>query len=132
MIFGVGTDIVDIQRMERAIERHGARFAKRLLSETEFQEYQTAQRPAAFLAKRFAAKEATVKAMGTGFHCGVRPHHISVGKDESGRPIVQLLSRAQLVAADKGIGDVYLSIADERRYAIAYATATIKEPALSA
>ncbi len=124
MIIGVGTDIVDIQRIEKAIIRFGARFARKLLSEAEFREYQSASHPPAFLAKRFAAKEATVKAMGIGFRHGVRPSHISVKHDELGRPTVELLGRAGVIAADKGIAHVYISVADERHYAVAFVTAT--------
>jgi len=127
VIFGIGTDIVDIQRIEKALARFGSRFAQRLLSASEYQEYQSAAQPSAFLAKRFAAKEATVKAMGIGFRHGVRPSHISVQKDDGGRPTIQLLSRACAIAADKGIAYIHLSLADERRYAIAFATAITKD-----
>ncbi len=127
MIVGVGTDIVDIQRIEKAIARFGPRFARKLLSEAEFHEYQSVTHPPAFLAKRFAAKEATVKAMGIGFRHGVRPSHISVKHDELGRPAVELLSRVGVIAVDKGIAHVHISIADERHYALAFATATTKE-----
>lgn len=132
MIVGIGTDIVDIERIDKAIARFGSRLAQRLLSDSELLEYQSSSRPSAFLAKRFAAKEATAKAMGLGFRHGLRPSHISVEHDATGRPAIQLLSRASVIAADKGIAHVHLSLADERRYAIAFATATTKESTITA
>lgn len=123
MIVGIGTDIVDIRRMEKAISRFGERFAQKILSDTELGEYQAASRQPAFLAKRFAAKEATVKAMGTGFRSGLRPTHISVEHDELGRPLIQLSSAAKTLASELGISRVHISVADEQRYAVAFATA---------
>ncbi|MBL1294151.1 MAG: holo-ACP synthase [Thiotrichales bacterium] len=123
MIVGIGTDIVDIQRIEKAISCFGERFAQKILSDREFGDYQSASSQPAFLAKRFAAKEATVKALGTGFRSGLRPSHISVEHDELGRPCIQLLSIAQTIANDLGVSCVHISVADEQRYAVAFATA---------
>ena len=67
MIFGIGTDIVETQRMQDLLDKHGVKAAHKILSETELVEFEQAVNQAAFLAKRFAAKEATAKAFGTGF-----------------------------------------------------------------
>ena len=73
MIFGIGTDIVSVQRMRRNLGRYGERFARRILSESELEEFRATAKPENFLAKRFAAKEAAAKAMGTGFSGGLFP-----------------------------------------------------------
>ncbi len=120
MIFGIGTDIVQISRMEQSLEKLGERFSKRILSESEYAEYEKVLNKAAFLAKRFAAKEATVKALGTGFRDGISMRHISVGHDEIGKPLLILTDVAKKISADKQVKQMHLSIADETKYAVAY------------
>ncbi|MGH8120830.1 MAG: holo-ACP synthase, partial [Gammaproteobacteria bacterium] len=70
MIYGVGIDLVTVRRMQENIDRYGSRFAGKILHPDEMQEFRTAARPAGFLARRFAAKEALAKALGTGFSNG--------------------------------------------------------------
>jgi holo-[acyl-carrier protein] synthase len=65
VIFGVGTDVVEIERIEKALKRFGERFAQRVLCEPELRRFRSHNKPAAYLAKRFAAKEAFTKALGT-------------------------------------------------------------------
>jgi len=120
MIFGVGTDIVKISRMEKNLASHGERFAKRILSEAEFSDYANVVSKGAFLAKRFAAKEAAVKALGTGFRDGISMTHISVGHDDLGKPLLVFADAALKIATDKNIKAMHLSIADEKEYAVAY------------
>lgn len=122
MIFGVGTDIVRIDRMERNIGRYGHRFAQRILAAAEYEEYRSARRPARFLAKRFAAKEAAVKALGTGFSDGVSPRQIAVAHDPRGKPTLVYHGRAEALCRDVCIHDSHLSLADEEEYAIAFVT----------
>ena len=86
MIFGIGTDIVRVTRMQRSLERYGQRFAERILAAEELAEFSLEARKAHFLAKRFAAKEAAAKAMGTGFRDGLALRHIAVGHDALGKP----------------------------------------------
>jgi holo-[acyl-carrier protein] synthase len=86
VIHGVGTDIVAIARIERMLAEHGERAAAKLLAATEMERYRQASRPAAFLAKRFAAKEALGKALGLGLRDPAALHNIAVLSDGIGRP----------------------------------------------
>ncbi|MEW6646946.1 MAG: holo-ACP synthase [Pseudomonadota bacterium] len=122
MIYGIGTDIVAVARMGRALQRHGIRFAERILNAAELADYQLAAHPDRFLAKRFAAKEAASKALGTGFSQGLSLHDISVAHDAAGKPMLHFSGRALDLLEARGIGEHFLSLADEHDYAIAYVT----------
>jgi holo-[acyl-carrier protein] synthase len=120
MIYGIGTDIVSIKRIEDALFRFGDRFLHRILNETEVAEYAQSAQPARFLAKRFAAKEAFSKAFGTGIGGEIGWHDVAVGHDTRGKPIIN--SSAQLVArlAKSEIKNSHISISDESEHAIAF------------
>ena len=120
MIFGIGTDIVKVQRMSDNLQKYGDRFAQKILSDSEFLEFSDHSNQGAFLAKRFAAKEAAVKAFGTGFRNGISMKHISVGHDELGKPILEFSGIANEVIQEKNIISSHLSIADENDFAVAY------------
>ena len=122
MIFGIGTDIVHIERMRENLEKYGDKFAQRVLTNNELNEFTEKNDKAAFLAKRFAAKEATAKAMGTGFSQGLSLTHIGVGHDDAGKPILDFLDIAENFMKDNKIKQVHLSLADERDYAVAFVT----------
>jgi holo-[acyl-carrier protein] synthase len=122
MIFGIGTDIVRVARMQRNIHRFGDRFARRILSASEYEDYCRAGQPAHFLAKRFAAKEATVKAMGTGFSLGITLKQISVDHDMAGKPELVLTGDAKAFLDSHGITRSHISIADEQDHAVAFVT----------
>ena len=122
MIFGVGTDIVSISRIQAMLDRQGDKVAQRILSQAEFEEFKRAIKPAAFLAKRFAAKEATAKALGTGFRNGLSLGHISVKNNSLGRPELIFEHRADELLSELHIGRSFLSLSDEVEYAIAYVT----------
>jgi holo-[acyl-carrier protein] synthase len=122
MIFGVGTDIVSIPRMQALLDKQGDKIAKRILSETELASFKKAIKPAAFLAKRFAAKEATAKALGTGFRNGLSLSHIIVQNNQLGRPELIFEHRADELLSELKIGRSFLSLSDEEQYAIAYVT----------
>lgn len=122
MIFGIGTDIVRIERMQQALQRHGDKFAERILSSEELDEYQESENGARFLAKRFAAKEATAKAMGTGFRDGLSLRHIYVGHDEKGKPNLNYSQQASLFIKENNITESHISLADEQEYAVAFVT----------
>jgi len=126
MIYGIGTDIVSIARIAGALQRYGARFARRILAESEQQAFAEAARPVHFLAKRFAAKEAAAKAFGTGFSDGLCMGDIAVTHDGRGRPLLSFSGRAESLCKELGIGEHFLSISDEKDNAIAYVILTRK------
>lgn len=126
MIFGIGTDIVRVARMQQSLDKHGERFARRILTDHELIGYRQASKPANFLAKRFAAKEATAKAMGTGFRNGLSLKHINVGHDEQGKPLLEFSGLAAEFMSEQGVNEAHVSLADEQEYAVAFVT-LIKE-----
>ena len=113
MIAGIGTDLCDIGRMQRALDRFGERFARKILVESEYQRFVRHRRPAAYLAKRFAAKEAFSKAMGTGIHFPVNWHNVSVDNERSGRPVLRFSEPLAKLLRSRGITAVHVSITDE-------------------
>ncbi|HRH81360.1 MAG TPA: holo-ACP synthase [Thiobacillaceae bacterium] len=123
MIRGVGTDIVAVARMTDMHARFGARLARRVLSAGEWDEYAAVQHKDRFLARRFAAKEALAKALGTGLRAPVTLSNIGIGHDALGRP--EYLPAHELGAwlAERGIVRLHLSISDEHHYAVAFAIA---------
>ena len=120
MIVGIGTDIVRIARIQAMLNRHGARAAERILSADELLEFSATARPASFIAKRFAVKEAVAKAFGTGFRDGLSLRHIGVAHDALGRPSLRFYARAEALLESLGVGDTHVSIADEEDYAVAF------------
>jgi|TARA_B110000908_G_scaffold51944_1_gene63389 holo-[acyl-carrier protein] synthase len=121
MVVNIGTDIVEIARMTDILERQSDSFAKRVLTSVELQRYQASQNKAAHLAKRFAAKEAIAKALGTGIGHGVSFQDMIITNNTKGAPEVVLSGGAARIMAEQGAHKVLLSLADERHYAIAYA-----------
>lgn len=119
MIFGVGIDMVRIARVQAGLDRHGERFARRILAEEELADFRGQARPSRFLAKRFAAKEALVKALGTGFRDGISLREIRVEHDTLGRPRIELTGHAREAAAARRIAASHLSLSDEVDYALA-------------
>ena len=122
MIFGIGTDIVRVARMRADLERFGDRFAERILTDQEMREYRTTERRAHFLAKRFAAKEAAAKAMGTGFSRGIHLRQIAVTHDVHGRPLLEFSGAAQSFLREHNIRVTHVSLADEEDHAVAFVT----------
>ena len=120
MIVGTGLDIVEINRIQLIFDRHGLQFAQRVLCESEMQEYRENNYPVRFLAKRFAAKEAVSKALGTGFSAGIGMKMICIGHDELGRPLIELSHVAKERADQLGVAASWLSISDEKHYATAF------------
>lgn len=117
-IKGLGIDIVEIARFEK----HGinnAALAKRVLTETEYQRFLQHAQPQRFLAKRFAAKEAAVKALGTGIADGVSFQDIEVSNNASGKPIITARDRFKAIATERGITAFDVSISDEKHYVVA-------------
>jgi len=122
MIFGIGTDIVRISRIQQCLDRYGDRFAKRILAGQELADFQCTLHPARFLARRFAAKEAVVKAYGTGFTRGMTFQQIAIGHNGAGKPLLLLTGRALELQHELGIGETFISISDEQEYAVAFVT----------
>jgi len=120
MILGIGVDIVRIDRMRRAFERFGDRFAAKILHPEEAEVFAGTANKVAFLAKRFAAKEAASKALGTGMRQGVHFSQIKVSHDAHGAPRLSLEGKAQQIAAGLGVEQIFLSISDEQDNAIAF------------
>lgn len=120
MIFGIGTDIVHIPRMQRNIDRYGDHFARRILAESEWLDYSKSHNRAQFLAKRFAVKEAVAKAFGTGFRNGLHLRHISVIHDDLGRPMLDVSAKASELMTQFGIAHSHVSLSDEQSYAVAF------------
>ena len=121
MIFGIGTDILRIERVAADYERFGQRFAERLLMPEELAAFAGHKRPVRFLAMRFAAKEAIVKALGTGFAHGVWIRDVGFMPDRWGRPEILFSARGREVADSLGAGDGHLSLTDEAGLVVAVA-----------
>jgi len=119
VIFGVGTDLVEIPRIERVLARYGERFARRILCEPELARFRRHRQPVAYLAKRFAAKEAFGKALGTGIHAPAGWHGLWVVNLGSGRPVMEFSSPLKSYLEKKSIRRSHLSLSDERGIAAA-------------
>ena len=120
MIFGIGTDIVEHARIEMLWVRYGERFAARILSESERAECRASSQPARLLAKRFAAKEAFAKAVGSGMRHPVGFQRIGVTHDGLGKPVLQFDDVLRTYLARLGINGHHVSISDERDYIVAF------------
>ncbi|MDE1481070.1 holo-ACP synthase [Xenorhabdus bovienii] len=118
-IVGLGTDIVEISRVEEIVERSGERLAKRVLSDREWQQYQQHNQPIRFLAKRFTVKEAAAKALGTGIRNGLAFNQFEVINDLLGKPTLKLHGEAETLADKLNVRSLHVTLADERRYACA-------------
>jgi holo-[acyl-carrier protein] synthase len=121
MVFGVGTDIVELARVQATYDRFGDKFVNRLLMDEERQLYDRSKRKVRFLAMRFAAKEAVVKAMGTGFAHGVWIRDIGITSNDWGRPLVIFSERGQKVCREMGIGEGHVSLSDDAGLILAFA-----------
>lgn len=123
-MIALGTDILEVARIEAVVGRLQERFVRRILSPPEQAEYQASGQPLRLLAKRFAAKEAIAKALGTGIGRGVSWQDIVITHDERGAPGVELHRGALEIARQRGGTRVLLSLADEREYVVAFAALT--------
>jgi holo-[acyl-carrier protein] synthase len=123
VIFGVGTDIVEISRMQQTWDRFGERFVERLLMPEERTLFDSSKWPVRFLAMRFAGKEAAVKAMGTGFRHGMWIRDVGIINNAWGRPLVIFSERGQGVCRELGIGEAHVSLTDDAGLVVAFAVA---------
>jgi holo-[acyl-carrier protein] synthase len=123
-VIALGTDILRVARIDEVVGRLGDRFVRRILTASERLEYAASGQPNRLLAKRFAAKEAVSKALGTGIGRGVSWQDIQIDHDENGAPLVKLTGGASEVAASRGASSVLLSLSDEQEYVVAFAALT--------
>ena len=119
MIYGIGTDIVAVKRLQGMWERHGDRALGKLLAPQELGEFARAADKGRFLAKRFAAKEAFSKALGTGVRSPAVLPSIAIAHDELGKPVLAFCGQLAEMIENQGL-TAHLSLSDEAEYAIAY------------
>lgn len=119
MIYGVGTDLVEIARVARVVARFGDRFAERILVGPELEHYRALGRPPAYLAKRFAAKEAFGKALGSGVRAPADWHGVWVRHHALGQPRLEFSNAVAALLEAQGIRRAHLSLSDERKLASA-------------
>lgn len=119
MIYGVGTDLIEIGRIEKVLMRFGERFARRILCEPELRRFRAHKQQVAYLAKRFAAKEAFTKALGTGIHAPANWHGVWVVNMKSGKPVLEFSSPLKALLRERKIRSSHLSLTDEREIASA-------------
>jgi len=117
-IIGIGTDIIEIKRIEDGLRRSD-RLARRVLTDNEFKQFREHIQPARFLAKRFAAKEAAVKAIGNGIGNGVSFKQVEVSNGNFGEPYISFSGQMQHICEQRGVTRRFISISDEQHYAVA-------------
>lgn len=123
MIIAIGTDIIQLTRIREALERHGRHFAERILCPRELALFDEKSDPTAYLAKRFAAKEALSKALGTGIG-KVSWQDMETVNDPAGAPAILLTGNAKKYLRKLGANNVLLSLSDERDFAVAFVVLT--------
>lgn len=121
MIFGIGIDVLKADRIERVHDKHGTRFVDHLLMPEERVQLERTARPVRFLAMRFAAKEAIVKAMGTGFAHGVWIRDVGIVQNHWGKPEIVYSERGAAVRDRLGIGEGHVTLTDEAGLVVAVA-----------
>lgn len=121
MIFGIGTDVVRLERVRQVHEKFGERFVERLLLPAELEAFRRYHRPVRFLAMRFAAKEAIVKAMGTGFAHGMWIRDSGVVSNAWGKPEIIWSQRGRGMCEKLGIGEGHVTLTDEAGLIVAVA-----------
>jgi holo-[acyl-carrier protein] synthase len=121
MIYGIGVDVLEAERIVKTLKRFGERFTGHLLLPQEAAQLQLTRRPARFIAMRFAAKEAIVKAMGTGFSHGMWIRDVGVVQNSWGKPEVIFSARGEALRRRLGIGEGHVTLTDEKGLVVAVA-----------
>jgi len=119
-IFGIGTDIVNIKRMEKSLKLYGTKFRNKVFSKSEISYCEKKKNPGAFYAKRFAAKEALSKALGVGFRKGISFKNIEISNDVYGKPLIRLSGPTYNYLKKKIKNkkyNIYLSLSDDKPWA---------------
>jgi holo-[acyl-carrier protein] synthase len=119
MLIGTGVDLIEVERIAHSIERYGERFLRRVYTDQEIAYCSRKRVSAESYAARFAAKEAGAKALGTGISRGVTWNEFQVGREPSGRPILELRGRAAQLAAELGVRAISLSLTHTASLAMA-------------
>ena len=120
-ISGIGVDIIEIKRIEKALQHSGKRFQQRIFTPAERSYCEGKAKPQASYAARFAAKEAVLKALGIGISSGALFTDVEVYRKQGGAPGVNLYNKAAGIAKDKGVTEIKLSLSHDRGMAIAFA-----------
>jgi holo-[acyl-carrier protein] synthase len=128
MIYGIGIDVLEAKRMHATFRRWGARFVERLLLPEERVQFERTRRPERFLAMRFAAKEAVVKAMGTGFAHGMWIRDVGVCQNAWGKPELVWSARGERLRRRLGIGEGHVTLTDEAGLVVAVAVLLKRAP----
>jgi holo-[acyl-carrier protein] synthase len=121
-VVGIGVDMVEVERIERAIARWGDAFVRRIYTQAEIVRAEAGVMPVPRLAARFAAKEAVMKALGVGWRA-LAWRDIEITNDAAGRPIVHLHGSAQRIAAERGVSQVMIALSHTHEHAVANAIA---------
>jgi holo-[acyl-carrier protein] synthase len=129
MIYGIGVDVLEAARIRKSLERFGDHFIDRLLMPAERAQLTRTKRPERFVAMRFAAKEAIVKAMGTGFAHGIWVRDVGIVQNEWGKPEVVYSARGEHVRRNLGIGEGHVTLTDEAGLIVAVAVLMRATPA---
>ena len=119
MIYGIGVDLVKVERIERVVSRWGKRFVDRVFTDEEAHACYGRRSSYAAFALRFAAKEAFSKALGLGMRKGIRWRDIEVFNNSSGKPHLRLSGVASQICKESGINHIHLSLSDDGEYGIA-------------
>ena len=120
MIYGIGTDIVQVPRVESLLARYGERFARRVLGPREWVDYERSVNRAVYLSGRYAAKEAFAKAFGTGLRHPVSLTNINVTRDALGKPSLFLEAELEALLVSRGVTGRHLSVTHEQSMACAF------------
>ena len=121
MIYGIGTDVLRLDRIQRTLDRFGDHFVRRLLMPEELAAFGRQKRRERFVAMRFAGKEAVVKAMGTGFAHGMWIRDVGIVQDRWGKPEIIFSERGRALCARLGIGEGHVTLSDEAGLIVAVA-----------
>jgi holo-[acyl-carrier protein] synthase len=124
MIYGVGTDVVEIERIRSVLQKYGERFARKILCDPELRRFENHRLKANYLAKRFAAKEAFTKALGTGIRAPANWHGVWVRNLPSGKPVLEFSEALRKFMAAKGVTSSHVSLSDEK--GVAFATVVLE------
>jgi holo-[acyl-carrier protein] synthase len=127
MIFGIGIDLIEIERIQQNLEKHGSRFEEKVFTPTERAYCRSMPIPAQHYAARFAAKEAFLKALGTGWAKGITWQDVGIENLPSGMPRLVVTGRAREIAEERGVGAMHVSLSHSRGNAVAVAVLEFAE-----